>query len=144
MLSHELNNLANHAIRDMQFAEIYHPVTGEQYGGLQEKDGEIVLWEATNRQTWAATGYLRMMLYGVFGMNKRKDQLSFSPCVPKELGSHIQLSNLQYRNMMLNISVQGYGTVINKVYLNGTLKEQAVIPANLTGRQDIVIYMGSR
>ncbi len=144
MLYHELNNLANHAIRDMQFAEIYHPVTGEQYGGLQERDGEIVLWEATNRQTWAATGYLRMMLYGVFGLNKKKDHINFSPCVPKELGSHIQLSNLQYRNMELNISVQGYGTAIKKVYHNGTLKDQAVIPANLTGRQDIAIYMGSR
>jgi cellobiose phosphorylase len=83
------------------------------------------------------------MLYGVFGMNKEKGKVSFSPCVPEEMGSHLQLSNLQYRNMTLNISVRGYGTAIDKVYLNGKVKEQAVIPANHTGRQDITIYMGS-
>ncbi|MCD6331750.1 MAG: hypothetical protein J7L89_00600 [Bacteroidales bacterium] len=61
MLYHELSNLADHAVRDMQFAEIYHPYTGEKYGGIQESNGELVQWSAANRQTWSATGYIRML-----------------------------------------------------------------------------------
>jgi len=36
---HEFNNLTKHAVRDNQFVEIYHPVTGLPYGGLQEPHG---------------------------------------------------------------------------------------------------------
>ncbi len=32
----ELKNAADRACRDNQFAEIYHPITGEVYGGIQE------------------------------------------------------------------------------------------------------------
>ncbi len=34
--AHELKSMADRACRDNQFAEIYHPVTGEIYGGIQE------------------------------------------------------------------------------------------------------------
>ena len=64
IFGHELFNLAAHAVRDRQFAEIYHPLTGEIYGGLQENGGRIVLWNATSRQTWAATAYIRMVFDG--------------------------------------------------------------------------------
>ncbi|MCD6346743.1 MAG: hypothetical protein J7L96_04910, partial [Bacteroidales bacterium] len=64
MFYHELANLAKHAVRDMQFAEIYHPYSGEIYGGIQESNGKLALWGAANRQTWSATGYIRMILYG--------------------------------------------------------------------------------
>jgi len=36
ILAAELKRLADRACRDNQFAEIYHPVTGEIYGGIQE------------------------------------------------------------------------------------------------------------
>ena len=48
------------ALRSMQFAEIYHPLTGEPYGGRQENYGiAITDWNAEPHQTWSATAYLR-------------------------------------------------------------------------------------
>ena len=74
VFGHEFFNLANHAARDKHFAEIYHPITGRPYGGLQENQGQgIILWEATSRQTWAATAYLRMVLLGLVGMRFNTD-----------------------------------------------------------------------
>ena len=35
----ELESLAQKAWRDVQFFELYHPLTGERYGGLQENPG---------------------------------------------------------------------------------------------------------
>ena len=66
MFAHELFALAGHAVRDNQFAEIYHPITGEIYGGMQESSGQgIIRWKATSRQTWAATAFLRMVYLGL-------------------------------------------------------------------------------
>ena len=47
----ELKRLARHACRDLQFAEIYHPISGEIYGGMQESDQGIREWKSCSRQT---------------------------------------------------------------------------------------------
>ncbi len=80
---YEFKSLAEHARRDKQFVEIYNPLTGEKYGGMQEpllKDGKV--WEAANRQTWSATAYLRMILMGLFGMSFNASGINFNPLVP--------------------------------------------------------------
>lgn len=52
------------ALRSMQFAEIYHPLTGEPYGGRQENYGiAITDWNAEPHQTWSATAYLRNVIW---------------------------------------------------------------------------------
>ncbi len=140
LLYHELNNLAKHAVRDMQFAEIYHPYSGEIYGGIQESNRGIILWEATNRQTWSATGYIRMIFYGVLGINMNKQGIGFSPCVPNEIDK-VQLKNLKYRDMNLDITITGKGPDIGKVLINGEVKEVARIPNKAKGKQIIEIQL---
>lgn len=140
MLYHELNNLAKHAVRDMQFAEIYHPYSGEIYGGIQEWNGELVLFGAANRQTWAATGYIRMILYGVLGINIDEQGIGFSPCIPNEIDK-IQLKNLKYRDMTLNIIITGNGSNINKILINGKMEKKARISRNAKGDQIIEVQL---
>ena len=93
-LADELFNLAAHAVRDMQFAEIYHPLTGEIYGGLQEREGQgIGLWGAASRQTWSATAYIRMVFIGLAGMRFDSDGVRFQPVMPKGVGKvHLRTS----------------------------------------------------
>ncbi len=68
LFSSELQNLAFHAIRDGQFAEIYHPEDGRIYGGIQEGGGEYLEWHSCVGQTWSASALLAMVLYGLCGL----------------------------------------------------------------------------
>ncbi|MCY2989378.1 MAG: hypothetical protein NTY19_16100 [Planctomycetota bacterium] len=139
---HELFNLAGHATRDKQFAEIYHPVTGEVYGGLQENGGRgIVLWEATSRQTWAATAYLRMVLLGLTGLRFDADGVRFQPCLPDGI-AHVELRNVNYRRMRLDITVRGSGTKVQEVLVNGQKLDAGLLAADREGRQEVTIRVG--
>ena len=61
----ELFALARNAVRDGQFAEIYHPEDGRVYGGIQDagEDGYIE-WHSCVWQTWSATAYIAMVIAG--------------------------------------------------------------------------------
>ena len=83
----ELRALAVKAVRDRQFYEIYHPVSGKEYGGLQErrqKDGslKIGLWASCKHQTWSATAYLSLIYYHVLGAKVGEGTVSFKPYLP--------------------------------------------------------------
>ena len=68
LFSAELSALARHAVRDGQFAEIYHPVDGRIYGGIQEGGGEYIEWRSCERQSWSAAALLAMVFFGIFGL----------------------------------------------------------------------------
>ncbi|MBR5108560.1 MAG: hypothetical protein IK099_00065 [Clostridia bacterium] len=70
LFSRELSALAGHAVRDGQFAEIYHPEDGRIYGGIQEGGGKYVEWRSCAWQTWSAAALLGMVFYGVFGLDE--------------------------------------------------------------------------
>jgi glycogen debranching enzyme len=141
IFGHELFNLAAHAVRDKQFAEIYHPITGEIYGGLQENGQGIHLWNATSRQTWSATAYIRMVFMGLAGMRFDTDGVRFQPCMPKGVGS-VHLSNVCYRKMTLDITVQGNGSKIKKSTINGKEAADCFLPADGEGRKTVTITVG--
>ncbi|GCE18650.1 glycosyl hydrolase family 65 protein [Dictyobacter kobayashii] len=147
LFEHELRNLAGKARCDNQFAEIYHPITGAIYGGLQEGcvdeagNKQIGEWESCARQTWSATGYLRMILMGLLGMHFDGGGISFQPSVPKDL-TQLILTNLTYRSMILDIEIQGSGSTIQDFLLNGQAVPARRISASNTGRQHIVIRLG--
>ena len=69
LFERELYALARHAVRDGQFAEVYHPEDGRIYGGIQEGGGEYLTWRSCAWQTWSAAAYLAMIFYGVFGLD---------------------------------------------------------------------------
>jgi glycogen debranching enzyme len=137
---HEFLNLANHAVRDLHFAEIYHPTTGQIYGGMQENGGKIILWGATSRQTWAATGYIRMTLLGLVGMRFDTDGVRFKPCLPEGI-SNVELKNVQYRGMILDITIRGRGVKIKEVIVDGKKIDEAFLAASEQGRKTVEIVM---
>ena len=142
VFGHELFNLAAHAVRDKQFAEIYHPVTGEIYGGLQENGGKIVLWNATSRQTWSATAYIRMVFMGLAGMRFDTDGVRFQPVMPKGVGN-VHLSNIRYRKMALDVTVEGNGSKIKQCRINGKEAKECFLPADGEGRKAVTITVGN-
>lgn len=100
----ELFLLAEKAVRDLNFYEIYHPDTGIAYGGLQEWEGKIVLWQSCRKQTWSATAYLAMLLRGIAGIAVSDDRLTLRPYLPSEV-NEITIKGLKIRNRSLNLRI---------------------------------------
>ncbi|CAM3018504.1 MGH1-like glycoside hydrolase domain-containing protein [Rariglobus hedericola] len=59
----ELVSLAAKACRDGGFIEVFHPDTGQPYGGLQEhhERAGMEIYPVLQRQSWCASGYLAMV-----------------------------------------------------------------------------------
>ncbi|QYM78102.1 hypothetical protein K0B96_12375 [Horticoccus luteus] len=111
LLGRELFSLARHACRDGHFSEIYHPVTGGEYGGVQEHptgEGGMQRWASCARQTWSATALVRMVLKGVCGARFAEDGVTFSPVLPAGL-TRVRLGGLGYRGAELEIDLQAEG-----------------------------------
>ena len=102
LFSRELYALAGHAVRDGQFAEIYHPADGRIYGGLQEGGGKYLEWRSCSWQTWSAAAYLAMVLYGVFGLDE--DGRPGRPCLPDHV-PFAELSGLTVRESALHLQI---------------------------------------
>ena len=60
----ELKLLAEKAVRDSEFIEVYHPETGVPYGGLQEEtNARIEQFGICHRQSWCASGFIAMVIF---------------------------------------------------------------------------------
>lgn len=137
----EIAALTANAWRDQQFGEIYHPVTGELYGGLQEQGGTISLWHSCNRQTWSATAYLRMVFMDICGMRFTAGGIEFSPDLGEELKS-VKLKGLSYRDCMISLEINGKGTNIREFSINGRTRKQPFLSAKERGDINIKIQLG--
>jgi len=143
MMAHELRSLTEKACRDAQFTEIYHPLTGEIYGGRQERDPDGVIdeWESCSRQTWSATAYLRIVLYGLLGMRFEETGIRFEPVLTDGI-ERVQLTGIAYRGVVLSVAVEGGGSGIKSVKLNGEPVSEARIGADFQGEARIEILLG--
>ncbi|MBE0698714.1 MAG: hypothetical protein IH586_17485, partial [Anaerolineaceae bacterium] len=136
----ELFKLAELAVRDGMFAEIYHPLDGSIYGGMQE-GAPGWRWHSCRRQTWSATAFLRMVFMGLIGMDFSAQGAAIQPLMPAGV-SHLELRGLPYRKARLNITVSGTGAEIVECQINGHKSERALIDATATGEQDILVRLG--
>lgn len=130
----------DNALRFYQFAEIYHPLTGEMYGGRQERWGKgITMWNSEPVQTWSATAYLRNVYMDLVGMKFAADGISFEPA-GSGLADKIILSGLNYRNAVLNIEITGSGRELAAFEVNGK-KRAPFISADESGELNIKIVL---
>ena len=142
----EFYNQTINAVNYHQFAEIYHPDTGEIYGGIQEYGGAqkesqrgIVEWRSEPYQTWRATAYLRNVYMNLLGMTFSEKGISFKP-VGSKLVTDISLKNFIYRNSTLNISVKGNGNSVLSFKLNGKETDN-FIPCDIADMNEIEILL---
>jgi glycogen debranching enzyme len=141
LFAREFLALRRHALRDSQFAELYHPGTTLPYGGRQEAGAEgIREWASCPRQTWAATAYLRMAIQGLAGIRPGAEGLRFAPVVPDAVPS-VALTGLRYRRALLNVRVSGHGAALKRFAVNGRPRPDPFLPAGVSGVQDIDMVM---
>lgn len=105
LLDKEFTCMTKRALRDGLFAEIYHPETGKIYGGVQERWGKgITSWKSQLKQTWSATGYIRMILFDIIGIQIDENGMNIKPNLIDGMET-IELKNLTFRNKLYNISI---------------------------------------
>ena len=110
--------------------ENFHAESGEACDTVQSSD----------RQLWSVAGMLGMYYYSLFGIKFESDNLVIQPCVPKEFrGSH-WLTGLRIRNLVLDIHINGYGTEVWSVMVNG-LPDSPIIPLDAEGRIQIELEL---
>lgn len=103
-------------------------------------NGDITTELNSSNMLWSLSGNIAITLKMLFGINYETDGISFKPFIPRQLDDRRTLSGLRYRDMTLNITIEGYGSRIQKFYLNGKA-HAPFLPADLKGEQTVKIVM---
>ena len=94
--------------------ELYDPQTGQPHGGWQA----LREWASEPDQTWSSTALVASIVHGVLGLRPTAAGLALQPCVPSGLGG-LRLAGLPYRGATLDVSVDGEGSVVDQVLVDG-------------------------
>ena len=121
---------------DWDFCEIYSPADGKPNGGWQSGWE----WNSCNHQTWSATAYLRMIHYGLFGMQFEPAGIRFAPTLPEDWGN-ATLSNLLYRGQPLEVALRGKGARVGQFRINGKVATEPLLPAVAQGPRRVEILL---
>lgn len=124
---------------DDNFYELYNSLTGAVDGGWQT--GRDSQWTSQPDQAWSASGYLRMIYSGLFGLTFTPDRLSIAPTLPPAWGD-VGLHGLPYRDAILDIDLTGAGNRVRSCTLDGRPSHPA-IPATITGHHTVRIVLGN-
>ena len=127
-VGYELDRIRALSEKNDTFQEFYQPETGTPDG--------------SRRQLWSASGYLSMVYHGLIGMSFDPNGVEFAPVVPSGF-SHVTLDGIPYRNMTLNVTVNGTGTKIAKFTVDGHRTSSHRLPAHLTGTHQVEIRMAN-
>ncbi len=110
--------------------ENFSAATGEAEDTIQNSD----------RQLWSVAGMLGLFYYGLFGIQYEHDNLVLSPCVPRSFAGSHWLTGLRLREMVLDIHLNGYGTDVCSVMINGK-PGSPVIPLTTRGRVQVELEL---
>ncbi len=125
-----MSSLLRAALAHGSCKENLHAVTGEASGTIQNSDSQL----------WSVAGMLGLFYYGMFGIHYESDNLVFTPCVPRSFNGTHWLTNLHIRDMVLNVRLNGYGTDIWSVRINGK-PATPILPLSTKGNLQIEIEL---
>ncbi|SEF67308.1 hypothetical protein SAMN05216223_101681 [Actinacidiphila yanglinensis] len=126
---------------DNSFYELYNSQSGAVDGGWQTGgDGTESHFTSQPDQAWSATGYLRMILSGLFGVGFTEEGLRLSPTLPSGWGT-VTLGGLAYRDATLDITLTGSGGRVRSCTVDGR-RSAPVLPAAATGHHTVEIALG--
>ncbi|MEG2061864.1 MAG: hypothetical protein RRY33_08425 [Alistipes sp.] len=97
-------------------------------------------WWLNPHQTWSATGYLRLFLLDVFGINFSTEGIALHP-VGLSGCEQLELKEIPYRKALLNLTIKGHGAKISRCTINGQKVAKAFVPATASGRIDIDVEL---
>ena len=134
ILGAEIESMAQLAMDSKGFYEIYNPITKKPDGGWQVG----CQWDSVPNQTWSATAFISSIVYGVFGIRLSETGITFKPCLPENFGT-VQLKGIKFRNVTLDIKLQGAGNKVKEIKINGEKEEK--ISFEKEGKYQVEIWL---
>ena len=106
-------------------------------------------WKGTqvnsSNMLWSLSGSLGITFRTLAGINyTTPDAISFSPVVPKALKAERKIEGYPYRDAVLDITIKGYGDVIESFAIDGVAASEPVFPSELAGNHTIEIVLADR
>ncbi|OIJ64583.1 MGH1-like glycoside hydrolase domain-containing protein [Streptomyces mangrovisoli] len=124
------------------FHELYDSLNGAVDGGWQTgADGRAEHFVSQPDQTWSATGYLRLVHEGLFGLDPAPDPVRLRPCLPAGWGE-VSLRGLRHRDLVLDITLSGGGSRVRSCLVDGRVADPAVA-ADGHGRRSVHMVLES-
>ncbi len=93
---------------------------------------------------WSLSGNISIIHKVLFGIRFEDGRLEFKPFVPKTLKGKRTLTNFNYRNAILDIELNGYGSRIASFELDGKQTISFEIPETLSGKHIIRIELDNQ
>jgi cellobiose phosphorylase len=82
-----------------------------------------------------------MVLLGLAGLRFDADGVRFQPCLPDGI-AHVELRNVNYRRMRLDVTIRGSGTKVEEVLVNGGKRANQLLEAEEEGPREVTIVVG--
>jgi len=98
----------------------------------------------SSNMLWSLSGNLALVHKVLFGIEFGTNSLKFNPFVPKSLNGKKSLTNFKYRNTMLTIEMEGYGSKISSFELDGKQLSKYEIPYSLFGKHSLKIKLNNQ
>lgn len=95
----------------------------------------------SNRQLWSVAGNLAMVYRVFFGMEFTPEGIYLNPNVPRTFSGAKKLENFMYRKANLTIVLDGFGSRVKSVLLDGKAIDKAFINASIEGKHVVSILM---
>lgn len=95
----------------------------------------------SSNMLWSLSGNIALQYRILFGMQFERDGLRFQPVVPQALAGKRTLNRFRYRKAILNVEVEGAGSEMEWVRIDGQLAKEAFLPINLTGTHTVQIKL---
>ncbi len=98
----------------------------------------------SSNMLWSLSGNISIVHKVLFGIRFEENKLSFSPNVPEALKGNRKLTNFKYRNSVLDIEVNGYGSNIISFELDGIKTSPFEIAGTISGKHTIRIELDNQ
>lgn len=108
------------------------------------ENGDIATELNSSNMLWSLAGNLALTHRVLFGINFEPDGLRFEPFVPQPLADTRSLTNFPYRDAVLDITVDGFGSAIKQFTVDGVARTEPFIAADVKGRHQVVITMDNQ
>lgn len=109
-------------------------------------NGDIATELNSSNMLWCLAGNLAITHRVLFGVKFENDGLHIKPFVPKVLAANRSLMGFSYRGAKVNIDVNGYGSEVKDITVNGRSVKNIngpIIPARPKGEYNVVVTMAS-
>lgn len=124
-------------------ASIYRPAalfcTNKE--NLRLDNGDIATELNSSNMLWCLAGNIALTHRILFGINHDLGEINFKPFVPEQLAARRTLSNFRYRDMILDITVDGHGDSITSFTVDGHPHKHWIGAQELKGRHSVAISL---